>query len=81
MFLYGRVLAMHPYLRSIGEDFWDPDSNKNPAATPSLAMACAVGDLQFVASRASLEATPIAEVPATAKSQYRSLRLYQCPAT
>jgi hypothetical protein len=81
MFLYGRVLALHPYLRAIGEDFWDPDSSKNAPASPSLAQACAVGDLQFVASRASLDATPIAEVPATVKSQYRSLRLYQCPAS
>jgi hypothetical protein len=80
MFIYGRVLALHPYLRTIGEDFWDPDSNSKAAATPSLALACAVGDLRFVVSRASLEAAPLAEVPTTAMSQYRGLRLYQCPA-
>ena len=78
MFIYGRVEALRPYLRTIGEDFWDTDP-KPDGSQPTLARACAVGDLQFVVSRANFAATPIAEAPPTTKSQFGGLKLYRCP--
>jgi hypothetical protein len=79
MFLYGRTEALRPYLRAIGQSIWDLDPKAPAPATPTLAMACAVGDLQFVVSRETLAAIPLEEVPPGAKSIYRGLKLYQCP--
>jgi hypothetical protein len=74
-----RETALRPYLRAQGETFWDPLPITDPGV-PTLAMACAVPDLQFVVSRVPLQATPIAEVPPQASADFAHLRLYQCPA-
>jgi hypothetical protein len=73
-----RETALRPYLRAQGETFWDPDPITEPG-TPTLAMACAVPDLQFVVSRVPLQATPIAEVPPQVSADFIHLRLYRCP--
>jgi hypothetical protein len=79
MFIYGRAEVLRPYLRAVGQSFWDPEKKPHPMSAPTLAMACATSDLQFVALRSKLDVPPIAEVPATAKAVYRGLKLYQCP--
>jgi hypothetical protein len=79
MFMYGRVEALRPYLRAVGQSFWDPVKGAHPRSEPTLAMACATGDLQFVVLRSALDVAPVAEVSPTAKPVYRGLKLYQCP--
>jgi hypothetical protein len=79
MFMYGRVEALRPYLRAVGQSFWDPVKGAHPTSEPTLALACATGDLQFVILRNALDVTPVAEVSPTAKPVYRGLKLYQCP--
>ncbi|MGA3158495.1 MAG: hypothetical protein ABSE43_13080 [Steroidobacteraceae bacterium] len=79
MFMFGRAEALRLYLRSINYSVWDPDPRGPVPPQPTLALACQVGDLQFVVSRTALEATPIAEVSPSAKSAYRGLKLYRCP--
>jgi hypothetical protein len=73
-----RTTALRPYLRTQGLNLWDPD----PAATPgipTLAMACAMPDLQFVVASVPLRALPIATAPAGASAGFRSLKLFRCP--
>lgn len=79
MFMYGRVTVLRPYLRAVGQSFWDPVKGAHPRSEPTLALACATSDLQFVVLRESLDVPPIAEVSPTAKPVYRALKLYQCP--
>ena len=79
MFMFGRAQALRMYLRSIGYSVWDLDPKGPVPPEPTLALACGTSDLQFVASRAGLEGTPIAEVSTSAKSGYRGLKLYRCP--
>lgn len=79
MFMYGRTLVLLPYLRAVGQAFWDADSKAETPDHATLAMACRTSDLQFVASRGAFDEPPIAQVPVTAKSLYRGLKLYRCP--
>jgi hypothetical protein len=79
MFIYGRAEALRPFLRAVGQSFWDPEKKHHPMSRPTLAMACAASDVEFVALRESIDVPPIAEVPATAQPVYRGLKLYQCP--
>lgn len=79
MFIYGRAEALRPFLRAVGQSFWDEDKKSQKMGTATLAMACAASDVKFVALRGALDVPPIAEVPATAKAVYRGLKLYQCP--
>jgi hypothetical protein len=79
MFIYGRAEALRPFLRAVGQSFWDADKKPHPMSTPTLAMACATSDVQFVAIRSSLDVPPIDEVSPTAKAVYRGLKLYKCP--
>jgi hypothetical protein len=74
-----RATALRPYLRAQGLRFWDPDPAA-AAGVPTLAMACAVPDLQFVVSRVPLQATPVAETPPGVSADFYGLRLFRCPA-
>jgi len=79
MLMYGRTEVLRPYLRAIGQSFWEADKGSHPTSKPTLAMACASSDLQFVMLRDSLDVPPVAEVSPAAKPVYRGLKLYQCP--
>lgn len=74
-----RATALRPYLRAQGLRFWDPDPAA-AASVPTLAMACAVPDLQFVVARVPLQATPVVETPPGVSADFHGLRLFRCPA-
>jgi hypothetical protein len=78
LLLAERETALRPYLRAQGRNLWGPD----PAAAqeiPTLAMACAAPDLQFVVSGAPLHVPPIATAPAGVSADFQGLKLYRCP--
>jgi hypothetical protein len=73
-----RETALRPYLRAQGLNFWGAD----PGAVrdiPTLEMACATRDLQFIVSSAPLHSPPIATAPAGISAEFQGFKLYQCP--
>jgi hypothetical protein len=74
-----RETALRPYLRAQGLNFWSQDPT-GARDIPTLAMACATPDLQFVVSSAPLHVPPIATAPAGTSAEFQGLKLYQCPA-
>lgn len=73
-----RESVLRPYVRAMGLNLWDPDAT-SAATVPTLTMACAAPDLQFVVARIPLQATPIASVAAEVNTDFKGLRLYRCP--